>query len=161
MQRIPFANILDRHGNDLLRFCHSQVGEKWGDDLFQETALAALAGYDGLRNPAAAKGWLFRIAARTAIDMFRAAGRAPVPVADLEVIDDADVRLRDPELWHKVRALPPKQRQAIGLRFIADLNHAEIGAVMETSPEAARRNVFEGLRRLRRELAPDEGVAAP
>jgi len=50
-----------------------------------------------------------------------------------------------------VGKLPPKQRQAIGLRFLADLSHAEIGVAMGTSTAAARRNVFEGLRRLRRE----------
>jgi RNA polymerase sigma-70 factor (ECF subfamily) len=51
-----------------------------------------------------------------------------------------------------VGALPDKQRTAIALRYLADLSHAEIGEVMSTSAEAARRNVFEGLRRLREEL---------
>jgi DNA-directed RNA polymerase specialized sigma24 family protein len=48
-----------------------------------------------------------------------------------------------------VRALPDKQRLAVAYRFVADLAYREIGAAMGTSEEAARRNVFEGLRRLR------------
>ena len=45
----------------------------------------------------------------------------------------------------RVRALPDKQRQAVALRFLADLSHAEIAEAMGTSEPAARRNVFEGL----------------
>ena len=51
-------------------------------------------------------------------------------------------------------ALAPKQRTAIALRFVADAAYAEISAVMGTSEEAARRNVHEGLKRLRTEYQP-------
>ena len=55
-----------------------------------------------------------------------------------------------------VRSLPGKQRTAVALRYLADLSHAEIGEVMGTSEAAARRNVFEGLQRLREHLEPAE-----
>jgi DNA-directed RNA polymerase specialized sigma24 family protein len=51
-----------------------------------------------------------------------------------------------------VHALPPKQRAAVLLRFAGDLTHAEVAAAMGTSEEAARRNAFEGLRKLREEM---------
>ena len=51
-------------------------------------------------------------------------------------------------------SLPDKQRTAVALRFLADAAYAEIGVVMQTSEEAARRNVHEGLKRLRREYRP-------
>lgn len=35
-------------------------------------------------------------------------------------------------------------------RFVADLDYAEIGTVMGTSAEAARRNVHEGVTKLRK-----------
>ena len=53
-----------------------------------------------------------------------------------------------------VARLPDKQRTALALRFVADLAYAEIAAAMETSEEAARRNVHEGLKRLREEYRP-------
>jgi DNA-directed RNA polymerase specialized sigma24 family protein len=53
------------------------------------------------------------------------------------------------ELWAEVRALPDKQRQAVALRFVLDLDYADVAAAMQTTPEAARRNVFEALRALR------------
>jgi RNA polymerase sigma factor (sigma-70 family) len=52
-----------------------------------------------------------------------------------------------------VAALPPKQRAAVALRFACDLPHREIAAALGTSEEAARRNVHEGIKRLRLEIA--------
>jgi DNA-directed RNA polymerase specialized sigma24 family protein len=55
----------------------------------------------------------------------------------------------DEALWGRVRELPDKQRVAVAYRFVADLAYREIGEAMGTSEDAARRNVFEGVRRLR------------
>jgi RNA polymerase sigma factor (sigma-70 family) len=148
----PFEQVLERHGGDVWRFTASQVGVGRADDVFQETMLAALAAYPSLRDPGAVRAWLFAIAARKAIDAFRAGARAAVPVADPEALAPVappEPEPADQELWAGVRALPAKQRQAVGLRFLLDLDYAAIGAAMETSTEAARRNVFEGLRTLR------------
>ena len=59
----------------------------------------------------------------------------------------------DHELWAAVGALPPKQRAAVALRYGSDLPHNEIAAALGCSPEAARRSLHEGLKRLRKELA--------
>jgi RNA polymerase sigma factor (sigma-70 family) len=60
---------------------------------------------------------------------------------------------RDEALWERVHALPPKQRGAVLLRFVADLSHAEIGSALGCSEDAARRSLHEGLTRLRTEWA--------
>ena len=39
------------------------------------------------------------------------------------------------------------------LRYASDLPHAEIAAALGCSPEAARRSLHEGIKRLRKELA--------
>ena len=62
----------------------------------------------------------------------------------------------DDELWGRVRALPDKQRLALGYRFGADLGYADLAALLDCSEAAARRSVFEGLRTLRRQLEPEE-----
>jgi RNA polymerase sigma factor (sigma-70 family) len=168
----PFATVLEEHGRALLRFCISQAGPDRGEDVFQETMISALRAYDTLVNPDAVRSWLFSIAARKAIDSHRSAGRSPVPVEDVEVVTAAGsgrsggsggsggpggsggdpAQRAGSELWQDVARLPDKQRQAVALRFIADLSHREIAEVMETSEAAARRNVFEGVRRLREDL---------
>lgn len=148
----PFASVLEQHGPALLRFCRSQAGPDRGDDVFQETMLAALRAYDTVRNPSAVKTWLFSIAARKAVDAHRAAARAAVPLADPDVGEGASSPAGEDAIWADVARLPDKQRQAVTLRFMGDLTHREIAAVMEISEAAVRRNVFEGLRRLRQEL---------
>ncbi|HEY3259891.1 MAG TPA: sigma-70 family RNA polymerase sigma factor [Pseudonocardiaceae bacterium] len=151
----PFEQVVERHGLDVWRFAVSQVGRDRADDVFQETMLAALAGYPALRDAGAVRSWLLRIAARKAVDEFRAAARAPVPVADPDGAGlVAAPEPADEELWARVRSLPTKQRLAVALRFVLDLDYADIGDAMQTSPEAARRNVFEALRTLRQRFGP-------
>jgi DNA-directed RNA polymerase specialized sigma24 family protein len=57
----------------------------------------------------------------------------------------------DEALWDAVRELPAKQRTAVALRFVTDAGYDEISSAMGTTEDAARRNVHEGLERLRRE----------
>jgi RNA polymerase sigma factor (sigma-70 family) len=144
----PFQEVLDRHGPDVYRVCVAAAGPAAADDCYQETMLAALAAYPQLRDPAAVRGWLLTIASRKAVDGFRATART-VPVADPDVGGAPDDEPPDGELWARVRALPPKQRVAIAHRFVLDLSYREIGVAMGTSEEAARRNVHEGLSKLR------------
>jgi RNA polymerase sigma factor (sigma-70 family) len=148
----PFERVVADHGPAVLRFCAARVGPDRAEDCFQETMLAALRAYEGLRDPRAIRPWLFSIAARKAIDAHRAHARAPQPTEDVDALAAAEGTALDEEgLWERVRALPDKQGQAVTLRYRADLTHAEIAQVMRTSEPAARRNVFEGLKRLRRD----------
>jgi DNA-directed RNA polymerase specialized sigma24 family protein len=59
----------------------------------------------------------------------------------------------DPELWRAVSVLPPKQRSAVVLRFATDMSYSAIAQAMDSSEAAARRNVHEGLEKLRGEFA--------
>lgn len=148
----PFERLVELHGPALLRFCAVKAGPDRADDCFQETMLAALRAYGEVRDPAAVRSWLFSIAVRKAIDGHRAAARAPLPTASVEALAGAEEpACRDEALWARVRVLPDKQRQALTLRYLADLTHGEIAEAMGTSEPAARRNVFEALRRLRSE----------
>lgn len=163
----PFVGLLESHGPAVLRFCVAQAGPDRGEDIFQETMIAALRAYDTLRDPAAGRSWLFSIAARKAIDGHRAARRSPVPLGTVNagaIVAGAGGESGPGEgglgeIWKEVARLPAKQRLALGLRFIADLSHREIGEVMGTSEAAARRNVFEGVRRLREDLTDAPGAS--
>ncbi len=151
----PFEHVIELHGPAVLRFCAAQAGAERAEDCFQETMLAALRAYDSVRDPAAVRSWLFSIAQRKAVDAHRARAREPEPVAEPEPAPATTdgIEVHEAGVWRLVGTLPDKQRSAVALRYLADLSHAEIGEVMETSTEAARRNVFEGLKRLREQLA--------
>jgi RNA polymerase sigma factor (sigma-70 family) len=148
----PFQVLIDEHAAEVMAVLRGAVGRGDADDCFQETFLAALRAYPKLDDARNLRGWLLTIAHRKAIDHHRANGRRPVPVAEV-----AEIEVRDPEpdegIWALVGALPPKQRAAVALRYACDLPHAEIAAALGCSPEAARRSLHEGMKRLRKELA--------
>jgi RNA polymerase sigma factor (sigma-70 family) len=148
----PFQKLLDAHGADVHRFLVAIVGRSDADDCYQETWLSALDAYPRLRDAANLRGWLFTIAHRKAIDHVRARRRRPVAVEELPELPAAPPpELADDGLWAQVRELPAKQRTAVTLRYLTDSAYLEISRLMGISEEAARRNVHEGLKRLRLE----------
>lgn len=150
----PFQVLLDSHGAVVHRFLVAAVGPVDADDCFQEACIAALRAYPDLRSDSNLRGWLLQIARSKAIDHHRASGRRPAPAESLPEIPvpAAEPIDGEPRLWARVRALPEKQRMAVFLRSVADLGYDEVAAALDCSQDAARRNVHEGLRRLREEL---------
>ena len=138
---------------DLYRFCVVTAGRGEADDVFQESWVAALRAYPKLRRADNLRAWLFRIAQNKAIDLHRSRARRPLPVEEVpEPAAREPARLDgEPELWSAVRELPPKQRTAVFCRAVLGMPYAELAALLECSEDAARRNVFEGLKRLREE----------
>ena len=155
MRLPPFQALLDTHGPDVHRFLVASVGRVDADDCYQETWLAALRAYPRLRDASNLRSWIFTVAHRKVIDHARARRRVAVPVGDVpERPSTSAPATADDDLWASVRQLPDKQRTAVALRYVADAGYEEIGEVMGTSQEAARRNVHEALKRLRTEYRP-------
>lgn len=144
----PFQKLVDDHSDAVFRFLCALVGRQRAEDLFQETFLSALRAYPRVKDASNLRAWLFRIAQRKVIDDHRRARRRPLPVAELPEVPASDQQ-RDGALWQSVGALPPKQRLAVLHRFLGDLAYRDIGRVMGISEEAARRNVHEGIKKLK------------
>ena len=147
---IPFQRFLDEQRDAVWRFLVASVGRQDADDVFQETFLAAMRAYPRLQPDSNLQAWVMTIAHRKALDHHRARGRRAVP-GEVPEIPVADAEPADETVWEHVRALPPKQRAAITLRYGADLDYAAIGQALDCSADAARRSVHEGLSKLRRE----------
>jgi RNA polymerase sigma factor (sigma-70 family) len=113
--------------------------------------MAALRAYPRLRRADNLRAWLFRIAQNKSIDAHRARGRRAVPVAVLPEAASSSPE-DDPDLWARVRDLPAKQRTAVYCRSVLAMPYDELASLLDSSEEAARRNVHEGLKRLREEL---------
>jgi RNA polymerase sigma factor (sigma-70 family) len=154
---IPFQRFLDEQRDVVWRFLVSSVGRAEADDCFQETFIAALRAYPRLRRGSNLRAWVLTIAHRKALDAHRARTRRAVPVADPALLDSRDgdggaaalAPLRDEELWEAVGELPPRQRSAVLLRYVADLPHRDIAAAIGCSEQAARRSLHEGVSKLR------------
>jgi RNA polymerase sigma factor (sigma-70 family) len=148
----PFQALLDAHRTDVYRFLVASVGPTDADDCFQETWIAALRAYPKLKRADNLRAWLLRIAQHKAVDSHRARSRRPRPASDSlpEPAAPAEADGR-PELWAAVRKLPEKQRTAVFCRSVLGMPYAELAELLESSQDAARRNVHEGLKTLREE----------
>lgn len=140
----PFQKLLDQYAEPIYRFIVASIGRDEADDCFQETFLAALKAYPRLRNPANLRAWLFTIAHRKTIDAVRRRDRKLPPRQAPQHVEH-----RDTSVWTLVRQLPAKQRAAVFHRYAGGLSYREVGAAIGCSEEAARRNVHEGLKKLR------------
>jgi RNA polymerase sigma factor (sigma-70 family) len=154
----PFQALLDQHQADVYRLLVRVVGTVDADDCFQETFIAALRAYPTLKDASNLRGWLLTIANRKAMDHHRGRARAPVAVGDIRELDGALAPAAplapaslDGDIWASVRRLPPKQSMAVAHRFANDLAYRDIGRILGCTEAAARRNVHEGLKRLRQE----------
>jgi RNA polymerase sigma factor (sigma-70 family) len=156
----PFQALLDAHRVDVYRFCVAAAGPVEADDCFQETWIAALRAYPKLRRADNLRAWLLRIAQNKAIDLHRSRARRAVPV---ESVPDTAVAPPDsgelspngePELWAAVRDLPAKQRTAVFCRTVLGMPYDELAVLLGSSEDAARHNVFAGLKKLREEWTP-------
>jgi RNA polymerase sigma factor (sigma-70 family) len=151
----PFQVLLEEHRADVYRFLVATAGPSDADDCFQETWIAALRAYPGLRRGDNLRAWLFRIAQNKSIDAHRARGRRAVPVATVPEGPSPGSPEDDPELWARVRELPAKQRTAVFCRSVLGMPYEELALLLESTEDAARRNVHEGLKRLREEWSDD------
>jgi RNA polymerase sigma factor (sigma-70 family) len=151
----PFQSLVDAHAAELHRFLVASVGPIDAEDCLQETLLSALRAYPRLRDASHLRAWLHTIAQNKATDTMRRSSRhrsEDIDGIDPRHLSEAQHELADDALWAQVRALPPKQREAIVHRFVFDLAYKEIGLRTGTTEAAARQNVATGLRRLRMEV---------
>lgn len=163
MNQQPFETIVAEHGPVVLRVCRALLGPVDAEDAWAETFLAALEAYPRLRPDSNIRGWLVTIAHRKAVDLLRAAARAPQPVAEMpetlaqdnpsgevSLFGDGNPMYDDIGLWDAVEALPFKQRGAVAYHYLAELPYTEVGALLQTSEAAARRSAADGIAKLRK-----------
>lgn len=155
----PFQLLVDAHWRDVARLAHALAGPDDGDDVAQQAWLQAWTAYPRLTSANNLRGWLFTVTYRCATDAHRRRGRRPVPVAEPALataerpaVDPAAATADESGVWQLVATLPPRQREAVALRYVADLDHTAIAAMLGTSPGMSRRLVSDALGTLRKAL---------
>ena len=151
----PFQHLVDAHWRDVARLAHALAGPDHGDDVAQQAWTKALAAYPGLTRSDNLRGWLLTITRNAAMDVHRAARRT-TPVAEPAELVAAPVHgppdSPQPELWAVVADLPERQRAAVALKYVTDLEHRDIARLLDTTPAMSRRLVSDALATLRRTL---------
>jgi RNA polymerase sigma factor (sigma-70 family) len=152
-----FQVLVDSHWRDVARLAHALAGPVDGDDVAQQAWTQALAAYPSVRSTANLRGWLLTITHRCAMDAHRGRARRAVPHDDPAALSTvptapaADAALPDGRLWAAVAALPDRQREAVVLKYVADLDQPTIAAALGCSPAMSRRLVSDALATLRKE----------
>ena len=161
----PLEEWVARFGAELGRRLARILGsEDDADDVLQQVWLAAHRDPPDAGPGTNVRAWLYRVATNAALDRLagerrRAAALAarghtlapeegPRPDAGTERLGARARQL----VRERVAELPRKQREAVWLRCVEGLDYPAIGARLRCSAESARANVYQGIKRLRREL---------
>jgi RNA polymerase sigma-70 factor (ECF subfamily) len=126
-------------------------------DTTAEAFTRALERWDRVGSMDSPSAWTYRVGVNLLRRLRRRAAfeerllrDAPTPAPPAAV---------DPDLWDAVRALPVRQRTAIALRYLCDLPHEEIAAVMGVAVGTVSATLTAARRRLAVALGDSEQPA--
>src|SRR3984957_7078225 len=125
------------------------------EDVAQETLTRAVLRWSRLQDRP--EGWVTRVASNLAIDRYRRRKRPVAPLTGPVGIVDPYLGERG-DLVHALRRLPRRQREAVVLRYLADLSEAQVAREMGCSIGAVKSHGARGLASLRRELSGSTGL---
>jgi RNA polymerase sigma-70 factor (ECF subfamily) len=131
------------------------------EDAVQEVWLAAHRQLGRLKEVAAFKSWLYRIARNKALDARRARRMEPInggaetfdPIAGggADGAGGADFSPEDAARVHEgLRQLTLEHREVLTLRFLEDMSHADIAAVTGADVGTVKSRIFYAKQSLRR-----------
>lgn len=141
--RSCLADLMDRHGSDLMRFLVSILGNRSAaEDAFQDTWVRVMEKIGSFRSGQPLAPWLFRIARNRAYDLRRRGRRWWAPWRREESCRDALPQPVDPrdfagelqrrELLAKLFAsLASSHREILWLRFFGECSLEEIAQVLQ------------------------------
>jgi RNA polymerase sigma-70 factor, ECF subfamily len=152
------------HGRMIGRLCMALLGSQAdADEATQETLLRAHRAMASYRGEGSIKAWLCGIARHVCAHVLetRRRGREVLELVPAEPIsEDARAvfaaRRRARAIRDALAKLKPSEREALVLRYVADLSHREIAVACNLDEATARKRISRALARLRSVLP--EGV---
>jgi RNA polymerase sigma-70 factor, ECF subfamily len=161
LHRDAVASCARAHGAVLGRLCMAMLGSQAdADEAVQETLLAAHRSMASYRGEGPVKAWLCGIARHVCARRLESRRRdqrllEAVPTQS-EAHDAFAQRQRARALRLALDQLKPSEREALILRFVADLSHRELAAACNIDEAAARKRVSRALATLRTVISADE-----
>lgn len=152
----------ETHGSILGRLCMALLGSQAdADEATQETLLRAHRGMSTYRAEGTIKAWLCGIARHVCAHMLETRRKQRellevVPRGD-EGRDVFAQRRRSRALRDALAKLKPTEREALVLRYVADLSHREIAAACNLDEPTARKRISRALAHLRT-VMPDQEI---
>ena len=167
-----FEDIIETYHDEIYRYVwrlldgsRRSEGALEAHDLVQEVFLRAYRAYARLRPGSNVRAWLYKIATNCTYSAIRREYRGGG--VELPLMDEHDARPDDADLpdvqfvigqtlesiRQGIAELPPKQRAALVMRYVQELEYDEIASALGCSEDSARANVYQAIKRLRVALA--------
>jgi RNA polymerase sigma factor (sigma-70 family) len=159
-----FERLYADHAASLFSFLAYRTGDRGlAEDLLADTFERALRGRRGFdRRKASEKTWLYSIAlnclrdqARRGATEARAYERAVAGVPGGQQAAGLETVERSGDLQLALERLSEEEREAVALRFGADLTVPEIAKLTNERLTTVEGRVYRALRKLREELGPE------
>jgi RNA polymerase sigma factor (sigma-70 family) len=116
-------------GRDFFRFALARTGSsELAQDAVQEGFARAIKARDRFRGTGSLDAWVARCVINAAHDLVTERGRLPDSGTKLDCMDGT---ASDGTVRAAIRALPPRQREALFLRFYLDFDYASIANVLD------------------------------
>lgn len=144
----------------VLRVARRMTGDHaTAEDVAAEAFARAFARWSKLKPLPHREAWLLRVASNVAIDLFR---RRPLqtlaaPTTGAQA-DPGEVVVLRASLVEALRALPKRQREAVVLRYLADLSEADVAAALGVKPGTVKSQLHRARRSLVDRLGTDPEV---
>jgi RNA polymerase sigma-70 factor (ECF subfamily) len=161
--REAFVTLYDRYCGPVVRYVAAQTGSEQVEDLVSVTFTRALSRIHTFRPERGTfAAWLFTIARHAVADHYRERARTtplqsiPAALASAPNPEAAALAREDgAQVLAALGKLTPDQRDALALRYDADLPFAAVARALGKSEPAAKMLVQRGLQALRRHYQKD------
>jgi RNA polymerase sigma-70 factor (ECF subfamily) len=156
---MEFDDLVQQHSEEIYAYLWRMLRDSTdAEDCLQDVFLKAYKAFPRLRSNSNHRAWLYKIASNTAKNhMRRAVNHREVPLFPDEVWSVPDViDDRVQEIYQAMLKLPFKQRTSLLMRKYQELSYKEIGFALDCSPQSARANVYQGLKKLREKFTPKD-----
>jgi RNA polymerase sigma-70 factor (ECF subfamily) len=155
--RDALAACARTHGMIIGRLCMALLGSQAdADEATQETLLRAHRSMTTYRGEGSIKAWLCGIARHVCAHMLetRRRGREVLELVRTDETDETArtlfaIKRRSRAIRDGLAKLKPSEREALVLRFVADLSHREIATACNLDEPTARKRISRALARLR------------
>jgi RNA polymerase sigma-70 factor (ECF subfamily) len=138
----------------VLRVAERMTGDHaTAEDVAGEAFARAFARWPKLKVLPHREAWVLRVASNVAIDLFRRR-RLPMTTAGARS-DPAEVVVLRASLVEALRSIPKRHREAVVLRYLADLSEAEVAVALGVRPGTVKSQLHRARRSLVDRLGAD------
>lgn len=125
-----------------------------GREIADEAMLKAFSRWESNRHPARPDAWVFTVAINEGRKRWKRRRREADRFATAALNQPSIAALGEPDLdlWRAVAALPPRSREAIVLRYIADLTEEDVAEAMGIATGSASSLLVKARRALKHTL---------